>query len=293
MSEEIISVSNSEVNPEHEVPNQQEEEPVMSKNQKKRLMKLEKKASLRQIKRKQERERKKQERKINLCIKETTNGEIVTLKRKELKHNRIENSSNKLRVVIDCSFESMMNESDTHHLCKQLSYCYARNRRMDAPLQFYITSCSKESKTLNHLNKSGVLNWDVHLKEEFYLDVFSMESKENIVYLTSDSPNEIDEFDEKKVYIIGGFVDHNHHKSYCYDLAVKHGISHAQLPISKYMHMKTRQVLTVNQVFEIISRFVECKDWKQAFIATLPKRKGAEAKEEIKNESNEDSNKQE
>lgn len=87
------------------------------------------------------------------------------------------------------------------------------------------------------------------------------------------------------MYIIGGFVDHNHHKSYCYDLAIKNKIQHAQLPISKYMFMKTRQVLTVNQVFEIISRYIECKDWKQAFVATLPKRKGAEAIE--KNETNE------
>ena len=33
----------------------------------------------------------------------------------------------------------------------------------------------------------------------------------------------------------------------------------------------------------------KCKDWKQAFIATLPKRKGAEAIE--KNETNETENK--
>jgi tRNA (guanine9-N1)-methyltransferase len=111
--------------------------------------------------------------------------------------------------------------------------------------------------------------------------VFKQEPKENLVYLTSESSNVLEDFDDKKVYLIGGFVDHNHHKSYCYDLAVQHGISHAQLPISKYMHMKTRQVLTVNQVFEIISRYMECKDWKQSFIATLPKRKGAEILPEI------------
>ena len=31
------------------------------------------------------------------------------------------------------------------------------------------------------------------------------------------------------------------------------------------MSMKTRQVLTVNQVYQIIAKFVECNDWKQAF----------------------------
>lgn len=46
--------------------------------------------------------------------------------------------------------------------------------------------------------------------------------------------------------------------------------------LGKFMHMKTRQVLTVNQVFEIISNFSECNDWEKSFVSVLPKRKGAE-----------------
>ena len=120
------------------------------------------------------------------------------------------------------------------------------------------------------------------------MDVFSGEIQ-NICYLTSDSPNEITEFDENKIYVIGGFVDHNHHKSLCYNLALKNNIQHAQLPIGKFMHMKTRQVLTVNQVYEIICKYTECKDWKEAFISVLPKRKGAETLEnddKVENECN-------
>ena len=62
----------------------------------------------------------------------------------------------------------------------------------------------------------------------------------------------------------------------CYNLALKHNISHCRLPINKFLSMKTRQVLTVNHVYQIICSYIECGDWKQAFISTLPSRKGAE-----------------
>ncbi len=247
-----------------------------SKNQIKREARLAQRKDQRKELRQKERERRKERGTVNLAVKTNiATGETTKFHRKQLKSNVMADSKCKLRLTIDCSFENMMSDSDISHLAKQLSYSYAKNRRMDSPLQFYLTSCEK--KTGEILEKSGLSNWDVHLHKEHYLQVFKDVRREDICYLTSDSPNEIDEFDENKVYIIGGLVDHNHYKSHCYDLAVKEGLSHGQLPIGKFMHMKTRQVLTVNQVFEIISNFSECKDWQKSFVSVLPKRKGAEA----------------
>lgn len=257
----------------------------LSKNQQKKLKRLEIALKYKAEKRKKEREMRKLKGKNNYAVMETASGEKIEIKRKQLKKNLMANSTNKLRLVVDCSFEELMNYSDINHLTKQLTYCYAANRRMSSPLQFTLTSINGKTKDL--LDRSGLVNWDVHLHQKDYLEVFAQEPKENICYLTSDSPNELEEFDDKKVYIIGGLVDHNHHKSLCYNLAIKNNISHCRLPIGKFMNMKTRTVLTVNQVFQIICKYTECKDWKQAFLSSLPKRKGAEvlSNEEESNET--------
>lgn len=50
---------------------------------------------------------------------------------------------------------------------------------------------------------------DIHIKSEHYSELMK---KEDLVYLTSDSPEVLNELDESKAYVIGGLVDHNHHK---------------------------------------------------------------------------------
>lgn len=95
-------------------------------------------------------------------------------------------------------------------------------------------SCSKQSvqqqRTLDSPSVSGIsqlehtptaiMLWegvtmasccfqDITIKEEHYSTVVA---KDELVYLTSDSPNVLEELDQNKAYVIGGLVDHNHHK---------------------------------------------------------------------------------
>ena len=51
--------------------------------------------------------------------------------------------------------------------------------------------------------------FQMNFQQEDYQDIFE---KEDIVYLSSESPNLLDTLSDGKVYIIGGLVDHNHHK---------------------------------------------------------------------------------
>ncbi|XP_013186518.2 tRNA methyltransferase 10 homolog A isoform X2 [Amyelois transitella] len=114
----------------------------------------------------------------------------------------------------------------------------------------------------------------VEFHEKSYLELFP---KEKLIYLTSESDNVIEHFDENTFYVIGGLVDHNKHKGLCHKIANEQGIRHAQLPLNKYVNMKTRKVLTIDQVFEIILRVCEGMCWQETLINVLPERKGAHA----------------
>ncbi|KAJ2921179.1 hypothetical protein H1R20_g15916, partial [Candolleomyces eurysporus] len=117
--------------------------------------------------------------------------------------------------------------------------------------------------------------------------------RQKIVYLTADSEEELTVLDPGETYIIGGICDHNRYKvgvisvsSYvfllanlrgqnlCLNKAKEHGVRTAKLPIGRYLaSLPTRKVLTVNQCFEILVKWVETKDWEEALYAVIPKRK--------------------
>ncbi|KAJ8782356.1 hypothetical protein J1605_010064 [Eschrichtius robustus] len=162
---------------------------------------------------------------------------------------------------------------DIKKLHKQIQRCYAENRRALHPVQFYLTSHGGQLKKNMDENDKGWVNWkDIHIKPEHYSEFIQ---KEELIYLTSDSPNVLKELDESKAYVIGGLVDHNHHKGLTYKQASEHGIDHAQLPLGNFVKMNSRKVLAINHVFEIILEYLETRDWQEAFFTILPQRKGA------------------
>ncbi|CAN6253458.1 unnamed protein product [Urochloa humidicola] len=93
----------------------------------------------------------------------------------------------------------------------------------------------------------------------------------------ADAETVLDDLDMSKIYIIGGLVDRNRWKGITQKKAAEQGIQSAKLPIGNYLKMSSSQVLTVNQVFEIMLKFVETRDWKTAFFHVIPQRKRGEA----------------
>ncbi|XP_028827847.1 tRNA methyltransferase 10 homolog A [Denticeps clupeoides] len=239
----------------------------LSKRQRKRLLRHQQWEEQRE-QRKQKRKERKQKRREE--YQNQGDGMVESTARKR---QHLEPKPSSLRLVVDCSFDSLMVLKDVRKLHKQIQRCYSENRRAQHPVQFYLTSHGGHLKENMNQKDKGWVNWkDIHIKSEHFHQILN---KEELVYLTSDSPNVLKELDESKAYVIGGLVDHNHHKGITFQQAQELGIDHAQLPLGDFVKMNSRKVLAVNHVFEIILAYLEKQDWQEAFFTVLPQRKGA------------------
>lgn len=256
---------------------------TLSKRALKRLKKKEiwdaKKGQRRAAERERRKKRAAEDRKKRAEDPEGAPTETFNQFRKRLKKNLMSTSACEVSVVIDCNWEHLMEMKDVQKLAKQIQYAYTTNRRLDDPVQFFVTGLNPGSMLKEKLDRdySGYDNWDIYLKADGYAECFK---KKKIVYLTSESENVLDKLEDDKVYVIGGLVDHNQHKGICHSTAVSRGIAHARLPIDEFMEMKTRKVLTVNHVFDILASASGGATWEDAFTAAIPSRKGAVVKKE-------------
>lgn len=242
-------------------------------------------------KERREKEKLKRKSKIEKRKQENPNLPSYSASRKILKKSASEKEKSQVHVVFDFSFGQLMNQRDRGKCLKQLLRCYSMNRRFDHPLNLHISSFGGQMKE-EMSRHDGYENWDVKFFDDSYISAFERgeinplsTEKKNIVYLTSESDNILEQFEADKAYVIGGIVDHNLHKGLCYKLANEAGVSHAQLPLEKYVQMKTRKVLTIDHVFQIIGKVVsQKKTWTDAILNTLPLRKEVEVKETENNE---------
>ncbi|KAJ2917490.1 hypothetical protein MD484_g2953, partial [Candolleomyces efflorescens] len=98
--------------------------------------------------------------------------------------------------------------------------------------------------------------------------------RQRIVYLTADSEEELTVLDPEETYIIVFLLANLRGQNLCLNKAKEHGVRTAKLPIGRYLaSLPTRKVLTVNQCFEILVKWVETKDWEEALYTVIPKRK--------------------
>ena len=116
------------------------------------------------------------------------------------------------------------------------------------------------------IHGTGWENWDLHMDS-------SLEEVKNGVYLTAEAEETLDSVEPGVTYVIGGLVDRNRLPGVCAKRAQQLNLPQKRLPLLEHVHFKSRTVLTVNHVFEILVERLNGKDWKEAIVAVLPKRK--------------------
>lgn len=170
--------------------------------------------------------------------------------RKRIKKAYESTEKSDIHVAFDLSFGSLMNQRDRGKCLKQLLNCYSINRRLKSPLNMCFTSFEGVMKNEMAERHQGYDNWDIKFYSEPFTEILASgkandkcRTKDDVVYLSSESDNVLQDFDVKKIYVIGGLVDHNLHKGLCHKIAVEAGVSHARLPIDEFIHLKSRKVL--------------------------------------------------
>ncbi|KAI0340874.1 hypothetical protein BDW22DRAFT_1359711 [Trametopsis cervina] len=231
------------------------------------------------------------------------------------------------RIVVDLGFDDLMSENEIKSLTSQLAFTYSANRKTTQPFESVLfTSLDKRTLTrLDSIGDAAYKRWhDTEWWHESYERLWAKPdeetaanslaqeqssdagdggkaehqsrgqsaAQETVVYLTADSEYELSELKEGETYIIGGICDHNRYRNLCLKKSQASGIRSARLPIGTYLaEMRTRKVLTVNQTFEILLKWVETRDWKRALEDVVPKRKfhdrGKGPAEEIKTKPDE------
>ncbi|KAF7702734.1 tRNA (guanine(9)-N1)-methyltransferase [Cucumispora dikerogammari] len=113
---------------------------------------------------------------------------------------------------------------------------------------------------------SGYENWPVQvkLKEE------TIFTETNLIILSADADEDLEDLSTDFVYVIGGFVDKNRHKNYIKEKGKNHIVR--KFNLNKYFKL-TNKVLSINQCFGILVDYFETKNWKYAYKKNIPKRK--------------------
>ncbi|KAI9247327.1 guanine-1-methyltransferase-domain-containing protein [Sporodiniella umbellata] len=216
------------------------------------------------------REKKEREKKRKLERRQQVNQGLLPPLVKKPRNKAFETGP--IGVILDCAFSHLMTPKEMDSLRQQLARAYSANARAQTqPMQMTLTSVDEPlTKALDTKSPSWKHWKSIDIKSEPYIETFE---KENLVYLTADSDQVIHELEEGKQYIVGAIVDKNRYKNLCKDKAEQQGIQTARLPIGEYIRFSSRKVLTINHVLEIMVKWLECRNWEEAFMKVIPERK--------------------
>ncbi|XP_008833940.1 tRNA methyltransferase 10 homolog C [Nannospalax galili] len=178
-------------------------------------------------------------------------------------------------LVFDMGYDNYMNLKELHNTVSQLLESEGCNRRNVDPFHIYFCNLKLDSAFHRELVRRYGEKWDKLLltaTEKSYVDLFP---KDNIIYLTADSPNVMTTFKHDKIYIIGSFVDRNSQRGMSLAKAKRLNLATERLPLDKYLQWEIgNKNLTLDQMIRILLSMKNTGSWEEA-LKFVPKRKHA------------------
>ena len=263
----------------------------LSKKAQKKALRLEKLKAQNKANRKLKKQLAKDKKKESISKSGQSTASENHVSKKTLKLQTIEKLQNVLKddessrpkVCIDLQYEELMSEKELIHLAQQLSRVYGFNRKSSDPCHLTFCHLPKDCKTRQICcdKSEGFANYILNFSEKSLIDTFE-NRKQDLVYLTPDSDNLLEDIEDNKIYVIGGLADDSVKKLSSLSFAKDQGLTTAKLPIDKYcsrIEGSFKQILTINQVFEILLNKIQGFSWPQVFSQSLPSRIGFQSQE--------------
>ncbi|XP_076360157.1 tRNA methyltransferase 10 homolog B-like isoform X3 [Tachypleus tridentatus] len=192
------------------------------------------------------------------------------------------------RICVDLGFSCSMSEKELHKLSSQLRRLYGSNRHSQHPLHVFFANFSQESSLYRICREKnqGFEKYVVDMNDKSPQQLFR---REELIYLSPDSPHVLTDLNPEVVYVIGGLVDETVKRKLSLQAAEQSGLLTARLPIIEWLERGSKgtfsTVLSVNQVFDILLKYHETNDWTHALLTGIPPRKGFIPKSNVKSSS--------
>eukprot|EP00904_Undaria_pinnatifida_P009979 jgi/Undpi1/6110/HiC_scaffold_20.g08595.m1 len=174
-----------------------------------------------------------------------------------------------LRLVVDLNLAESASGKEVSSLAKQLCYVYNRVKASSAPPTLTLTSY--QGRVATALSNAGAGAW---LADRNPLDVFTVFDHHQVVYLSPDAEEPLEEVLTSEVYVVGGIVDRNIDKGLTLAAAKGGGARAVRLPFDEHLPEVSPgdQVLTVCACVGVLMSVHAGEDWRQALEKSVPKR---------------------
>ena len=219
-------------------------------------------------------------------------------KQKEL--NKINNKNiyklsknSSFKIIFDLNYNNMMNYNELKSLVFQIALSYGINKKNKNKIAFYLSNYSNENNNIVSLfEKIGANSWEINYSEKNFYEIEELLNlNKKFIYLSPESEYDLEEVNDNYIFVIGGLIDKTIIKNKSLERAINIenkkiiDIETRRLPLKKYIGNIFKTALNINTVVEILSNYLDSKDWKSSILKVLPLR-NLRIKNNIQNNNN-------